>query len=275
MQQTFRELEYQGWMEKAGAYDDYFAMITRQAIPAMLDTFGELSAIKLLDISSGTGHLPAAAASRGAQVEGIDFAGAMVDRAMANYPELSFREGDAQDLPYADANFDAVTCAFGIHHLEHPQQGFMEAYRVLRPRGRYTFTTWASPEQGQEFIAAIHNAVNMHGSTEVNLPAAPAMPSFGGPGDSCELLSQAGFIDTSIDILPLVWEAQRAEDALDMIYRGIVRIPMMLNAQSESARTKIHAEIIDQLRRFESSDGIKVPFPAVIVSVLKPDTPPT
>jgi SAM-dependent methyltransferase len=68
---TFKELEHGGWMDKAGAYDSYFALVTNQAIDAILDSFGTVQGKRLLDVGCGTGHLAANAAQRGAEAEGI------------------------------------------------------------------------------------------------------------------------------------------------------------------------------------------------------------
>jgi ubiquinone/menaquinone biosynthesis C-methylase UbiE len=109
-EQTFRELEHQGWVSKAAVYRDSFGKITELAITSILDTFGDLSGKHLLDVACGTGELAAAAAARGATSEGVDFAATMVEKAKENHPEPSFREGDAKQLPYRDASFDAVAC---------------------------------------------------------------------------------------------------------------------------------------------------------------------
>lgn len=98
---TYKELEQSGWRRKANAYDEWFATITRQAIEPTLDALGDhFAGTKLLDICTGTGHLAGAAAKRGALAEGLDFADTMVAKAQANYPNLRFTVGDAENLPY-------------------------------------------------------------------------------------------------------------------------------------------------------------------------------
>jgi len=50
---------------------------------------------------------------------------------------LSWVEGDAEKLPFADHSFDAYTIAFGIRNVTHIDRALSEAYRVLRPGGRF------------------------------------------------------------------------------------------------------------------------------------------
>jgi ubiquinone/menaquinone biosynthesis C-methylase UbiE len=69
----------------------------------------------------------------------------MVAAARRRYPRIEFREGDVENLAFDPASFDAVVRAFGILHIADPDKAIAEAYRVLRPDGRFAFTVWAGP----------------------------------------------------------------------------------------------------------------------------------
>lgn len=115
---NFKEMEHQGWVEKARFYDDYFADVTRQAIGPVLAGLGRISGSSLLDICCGTGDLAEGAAHVGADVTGVDFAAPMIEIARARIPSAHFDVGDAEKLNYGDASFDAVTCwRAGQRHL--------------------------------------------------------------------------------------------------------------------------------------------------------------
>ena len=161
---TFRDLEHAGWHAKANAYDDLFARITDQAISPILESLSPLTEKRLLDVACGTGHLVGAAASMGATSQGVDFASTMVSRARANFPDLQFVEGDAENLPFRDASFEVVTFSFGILHLDAPEKAVREALRVLGKSGCYVVTAWCSPDQGGEFFDLIMGSVQAHGS---------------------------------------------------------------------------------------------------------------
>ena len=66
---------------EAGHWDDTLGPVTREAIAPLLDAVEAASGVRLLDIACGTGALAAAAAGRGTEVVGMDFAPTMVAEA--------------------------------------------------------------------------------------------------------------------------------------------------------------------------------------------------
>jgi SAM-dependent methyltransferase len=268
---TFKDLELKGWSEKAGAYDTWFATVTRQAIDPLLDAVGgDLTGKRLLDICCGTGHLTAAAAARGAEADGIDFADTMVAKARQNYPGLSFKEGDGEALAAADGAYDAVVCAFGILHFSGPEAGMAEACRVLKPGGRYGFTTWLGPDKGSEMMRLIGGSMRKHANFDVDLPEAPPMFKYSDPEVSTAALAGAGFADPEFHQLDLEWSCEKPEGVLEMIYKSIVRTPMVLERQTEEVRDAIHAEILEKATGFHRDGKIRLAFPAAMFTATKP-----
>ena len=95
----------------------------------------------------------------------------MIATAKRNYPNINFRHGDAENLAFKDASFDAVICAFGILHMPQPQKAVAEAFRVLKSGGRYAFTAWASADKN-EFFEIVLPAIKTHANMDVPLPEA-------------------------------------------------------------------------------------------------------
>ncbi len=100
----------------------------------------------MLDVAGGTGDIAfrIVAASRGnAQATVLDINGSMlaVGRERAEKKglteNLDFVEANAEELPFADCTFDAYTIAFGIHNVPHIDAALSEAFRVLKPGGRF------------------------------------------------------------------------------------------------------------------------------------------
>ena len=98
---------------------DFRSFRGRQLIQ-ILDNLEPLESRRHLDIACGTGHLAAAASERGGISHGIDFAETMVAVARINYPLVRFEVGDAARIPYQNDTVDAVSCSFGLSHMEDP-----------------------------------------------------------------------------------------------------------------------------------------------------------
>lgn len=101
---------------------------------------------KALDVAGGTGDIAFRIldASRGnANVTVLDINGSMLgvgrDRAARAHPgaAIDFVEANAEELPFDDSTFDAYTIAFGIRNVPHIDRALHEAFRVLRPGGRF------------------------------------------------------------------------------------------------------------------------------------------
>lgn len=167
----FHEFEHAQWQAVVERYHDSWGYLTRQTIPALLDVLRVKAGVRLLDVASGPGYVASEARSRGADVVGVDFSDAMVARARVLYPDTHFQEGNAENLPFADASFDAVAMNFGMLHLAQPDLAINEAFRVLQSGGRFSFTVWAGPDQTVAF-AMVLGAVKDFGEP-VNLPAGP------------------------------------------------------------------------------------------------------
>jgi SAM-dependent methyltransferase len=59
---------------------------------------------------------------------------------------LEWRQADATKLPFEDGSFDAVVCQFGLMFYPDKMVGLREAFRVLKPGGRYLFNVWDALE---------------------------------------------------------------------------------------------------------------------------------
>lgn len=172
---SFRDAELAGWSTRSASYDQHLAPITNQVVGSVMTALGHLARKRVLDVCCGPGHLAESLADAGATVEGIDFAAPMVARARENYPHIEFRQGDAEALPFSEGTFDHVVCAFGVMHLSHADTAIAEAFRVLRPLGRYVFTQWALDD---ELLSIVLSAIAEHGEPVANLPDAPPAMRF-------------------------------------------------------------------------------------------------
>jgi len=107
---------------------------------------------KALDLCCGTGDvarsLATAPSGAATEVVGLDFTEEMLEIARQVTPgtlPVTYRQGDALALPFADASFDIVTCAYGLRNLADLDRGLVEAARVLRPGGRLASLEFGRP----------------------------------------------------------------------------------------------------------------------------------
>lgn len=103
---------------------------------------------RILDVACGTGTSTVAIQAKGATAVGVDFSGGMIQEARRRHPGIEFVPGDAQALPFADGEFDAVTISFGLRNVHEPHRALAEMYRVLRPGGRLVITEFSTPPVG-------------------------------------------------------------------------------------------------------------------------------
>src|SRR5664279_4986698 len=107
-----------------------------------VDALGEAARGSVLDVACGPGILSAAIAKAARDVVAFDLTPQMLKKAAQRCSEaglgnVSFREGTANELPFADGAFDAVVTRLSVHHFEKPGRAMSEIFRVLRPGGRF------------------------------------------------------------------------------------------------------------------------------------------
>ena len=120
----------------------------------------DLRAGAVLETAAGTGIVTAALVDTlppAVTITATDLNQPMLDHAMAKpgLERVAFRQADAQALPYADASFDAVVCQFGAMFFPDRVAAYREARRVLRPGGRFLFSTWDRVEHSPVAHAAL------------------------------------------------------------------------------------------------------------------------
>jgi SAM-dependent methyltransferase len=101
---------------------------------------------RVLDVAAGSGNAALAAARRGCEAVGVDFVPALLERgrlrAAAEHLDVRFVEGDAEDLRFADAAFDAVVSIYGVMFAPDHRRAATELARVCRPGGRIALASW-------------------------------------------------------------------------------------------------------------------------------------
>ena len=101
--------------------------------------------LKVLDVGCGGGYTCEFLAARGAQVCGIDQSQACIAAAQHHASTsgfaIDYRCGVAEQLPYADQEFDVVICVDVLEHVADVKQVVTEISRILKPKGLFCFDT--------------------------------------------------------------------------------------------------------------------------------------
>lgn len=128
----------------------------------MARRLGQRRPQRILEVAAGTGavtrHLLQECPQ--AHIVATDLNEAMLEqarRAVAS-PRVEWRQADAQQLPFPDADFDALACQFGVMFFPDKLRAFSEARRVLRPGGLYCFNVWDGISHN-DFSATINHAL--------------------------------------------------------------------------------------------------------------------
>jgi SAM-dependent methyltransferase len=171
---NFKRFEAEGWSTRTDSYELLTGAITARAAEAQLDAVSAGPGVHLLDVGCGTGALVSSAVGRGATAVGLDLSDGMLEAARARNPDVEFRLGDAEELPFGDAEFAALTAAFVINHLPAPERAVAEARRVLEPGGRAAFAIWDRPERTR-VLGLLRDAIE-----EAGVDGAAVLPT-GGP----------------------------------------------------------------------------------------------
>lgn len=132
-------------MWAAGNYPEVARRIEGVA-EVLAECVGATAGVELLDVATGSGNVALAAARAGAEVTGLDLTPELLEaarhRAQQAGLDVSFIEGDAEELPFESHSFECVTSCFGVIFAPRQQQAARELCRVARPGGRVAVTAW-------------------------------------------------------------------------------------------------------------------------------------
>ncbi len=120
---------------------------------AMVGAVGPQPGQRLLDVATGTGLVASELVRRGAgEVVALDQSEDMLAGArarLAREPELAARvklvRGEAERLPFADAEFDGLTFTYLLRYVDEPAATMAELVRVVKPGGRIGMVEFGVP----------------------------------------------------------------------------------------------------------------------------------
>jgi ubiquinone/menaquinone biosynthesis C-methylase UbiE len=229
-----------------GYADDLAARLTATPGMRVLETACGTGIVtrRLLDRIRGHGSLVA-----------TDLNEAMIAHGRSTLPAktalLEWRQADATKLPFPDGSFDAVVCQFGLMFFPDKAAGVREAFRMLKPGGRYLFNVWDAIVHNPVARIAHETAASFFPSDPPNFYKVPF--SLHDPEPVRALLAQAGFEEIEWTRLHKTGTSPSAADAARGLIEGnpilgaiIERRPEALGDIKQAVAAAIAAELGDR-----------------------------
>ena len=267
--EAFRNFEKTTHDKLAESYHDVFSVVTNRAIEPLLKAAQAEDGTRLLDVATGSGMLAAKAAERGAHVTGIDLAPAMVALARTLHPHIDFREGSAEDLPFAPSSFDSVVSGFGVGHFSRPERVLAEFARVLVPKGRVALSWWdgfgKNRINGLFFEVIKELGITAPGA----LPAGPAVDRFMDPDQFAALLRAAGFEVVGIDYISFSHPLKNVDELWDLALGSFVRVSTVIRAQNVDIQQRIKQKVEQVVQQYASPNGLQIPIAFRVIAGLR------
>jgi SAM-dependent methyltransferase len=153
-------------------------------VPALFERWADrvadaakiVSGQRVLDVACGTGILARKALARtgpGGLVTGVDPGPGMLAVAQQLAPDVTWHQGVAEALPFADDWFDVVVSQFGLMFFADRQEALRQALRVLKPRSRMAFAVWDGLDNTPAYAAEVSLLQRMAGRQAADALRAP------------------------------------------------------------------------------------------------------
>jgi ubiquinone/menaquinone biosynthesis C-methylase UbiE len=141
-------------------YDRFMGRYVPSLARALVNAAGVKSGMRVVDVGCGPGGLTAELVTRvgASHVAGIDPADQFAAACRARNPGADVRVGVAEDLPWADDEFDAALSSLVIAFMSDPDQGIREMARVTRPDGTVAACVWDMATGGMTMLQLFWDA---------------------------------------------------------------------------------------------------------------------
>ena len=210
---------------------------------------------RVLDVATGSGNTAISAARRFCEVTGSDYVPELIEqakrRAEAEGLDIDFEVGDAENLPYPDASFDAVLSTVGVMFAPDQQRVASELLRVCKPGGKIALSNW-TPDG---FIGNMFRTIGKH----VPPPAGVKPPPLWGTEERLGELLGEGVSSLQTTRRTYTFRYPSAQHYVEYFRTYYGPTLKAFEALDEDGREELARDLEELLRRFNvSGDGTLV-----------------
>jgi SAM-dependent methyltransferase len=264
------------WQQFAGSIAENYH---RYLVPAILEPWAkDLVALaaprpgeRVLDVACGPGVVARLAARHAGadQVTGLDINPGMVQLARSLPSELpiSWREGSALQMPFADECFDVVLCQQGVQFFPDRAAGLREMGRVLVPGGRVVLAVWGPIEHSPGF-AALAAALDRHVNAEASA-AARSPFSLWSIDELRDLLDGTGWRDAAIHSRERMLDFPSPADFVLQYVWGSP-VAAVIGKPDTSVLEAVIGDVADALQPYLDDHGLSFPIENHLVAAVRP-----
>jgi SAM-dependent methyltransferase len=205
----------------------------------------------VLDVACGTGVLARATAAFAgpAHVTGLDRNEGMLAVARRLAPDIAWRSGLAEALPFEDRSFDRVLSQFGLMFFDDRRAALEEMRRVARPGGAMLVAVWGALERSPGYAALAGLLGRLFGAAAVEALRAPF--ALGEVDMLRRVVADAGLGDADIETLDVTARFPSLDAWMETEIKGWTLADRIDGDQFR----RLQEEARIELSRFQAGDG--------------------
>ncbi|CDM62602.1 MULTISPECIES: class I SAM-dependent methyltransferase [Rhizobium] len=235
---------------------------------SLLEAMDIRSGQKVLDVAAGNGNATLAAARRWCEVTSTDYVPALLERgrarAQADGLNVKFQPADAEALPFANNEFDAVVSTFGVMFTPNQDLAAAEMLRVCKPGGKIGMANWTPGG----FVGQLFKIIGKHIP-----PAAGVKPAslWGTEARLAELFSSGGTIAVTPEVFNFRYRSP--SHWIDVFRSWYGPVHKAFAALAEPQQQELESDLRELIARFNRAEDDTMVVPSeyleVVVTVLK------
>ena len=263
--QSHNEKARSVWNAPAGRYDEISRSIA-DAIEHAVERLRPVAGERVLDLATGTGWASRIIATRfpGVTITGADIADQMLEHARVSAARqglaIDYRHADAEKLPFADGELDALVSTFGVMFASRQEAAAAELARVVKRGGRVVLATWKEDSA----VAA------MFGVMKPFMAAPPPQPSpfaWGNRERLAELLGPS--FELSFEDGTNIFRYASGEDAWSLWVNHYGPTKALAASLDDTRREELKRAMIAWHETFPSTLGFEQPRRYVITRAVR------